>query len=112
MTDNPGEVARILAHTKAEHIAAQRGLSAIKDGVAPHKPGLIDLLNTHSVNTVFLARAARLPIVTVRAMALQGKPVQPVVAMQVLYGLWVLTGQRYLLTDVNISVLPYNETSE
>jgi hypothetical protein len=72
------------------------------------KPGLLDLINKHHVSTVHLARAARLRIATVRAMALQGKPVQPVVAMQVLYGLWELTGERYVLTDVDIPTLSYN----
>ncbi|GHO98133.1 hypothetical protein KSF_081810 [Reticulibacter mediterranei] len=109
MTDNPGEGVHILAQIEAEQNAPfptrfPRPLIV--------KPRLIDVLNRHHINTIFLARSARLPIVTVRAMALQGKPVQPVVAMQVLYGLRVLTGQRYLLTDVDISVLPYNETSE
>jgi hypothetical protein len=72
------------------------------------KPRLIDLLNKHGVNTVFLARAARLKVNIVRAMALQGMPVQPVIAMQALCGLMELTGQRYLLTDVDIPLLPYS----
>jgi len=71
------------------------------------KPGLIDLINKHKVSTIHLAHAARLHVSTVRAMTWQGKPVQPVVAMQLLYGLRLLTGQRYVLTDVNIAVLPY-----
>jgi hypothetical protein len=73
------------------------------------KPRLIDLINRYpNVNTIHLARAAHLRIDTVRAMALEEMPVQPVVAMQVLCGLWELTGKRYLLTDVDIAVLPYN----
>ncbi|GHO99462.1 hypothetical protein KSF_095100 [Reticulibacter mediterranei] len=72
------------------------------------KPRLIDLLNKHNISTVHLARAARLRLETVRAMALQGKTVQPVVAMQVLYGLWELSSKRYVLTDVDIAVLPYD----
>jgi hypothetical protein len=72
------------------------------------KPRLVDLLNRHHISTAHLARAARLQVSTVRAMALEEKPVQPVVAMQVLHGLWELTGQRYLLTDIDIAVLPYN----
>jgi hypothetical protein len=71
------------------------------------KPRLIDLINKHHVNTAHLARAARLRMDTVRAMALQGKAVHPVVAMQVLYGLWELTGTRYLLMDVDMPTLPY-----
>jgi hypothetical protein len=72
------------------------------------KPRLLDLLNKHHICTVHLARAAHLQVNTVRAIALQGKAVQPVVAMQVLHGLWELTGRQYVLTDVDIAVLPYN----
>jgi hypothetical protein len=72
------------------------------------KPRLIDLLNKHGVNTVFLARAAHLKVSIVRAMALKGMVVQPVVAMQVLYGIWELTGTRYLLIDVDMPTLPYS----
>ncbi|GHO99523.1 hypothetical protein KSF_095710 [Reticulibacter mediterranei] len=72
------------------------------------RPRLIDLLNKHSINTVFLARAAHLQVSTVRAMVLQEMPVQPVVAMQCLHGLWELTGQRYLLTDIDMPTLPYS----
>jgi len=73
------------------------------------KPRLIDLINKFpNVNIIHLARASRLQLNTVRAMALESKPVQPVVAMQVLSGLWELTGTRYSLTDVDIAVLPYN----
>lgn len=71
------------------------------------KPGLIDLINKHKVSTIHLAHAARLHVNTVRAMTWQRKPVQPVVAMQLLYGLLLLTGQRYILTDVDIAILPY-----
>jgi hypothetical protein len=72
------------------------------------KPRLIDLLNRHHICTVHLAHAAHLRVDTVRAIALQGKAVQPVVAMQVLHGLWELTGRQYMLTDVDIAVLPYS----
>jgi hypothetical protein len=71
-------------------------------------PKLIDLLNKHKVSAIHLAHAARLHVSIVRAMTWQGKPVQPMVAMQLLYGLLQLTGQRYYLTDVDIAVLPYN----
>jgi hypothetical protein len=72
------------------------------------KPRLVDLINKHHISTAHLARAARLRMDTVRAMALQGEAVKPVIAMQVLHGLWVLTGQRYLLTDIDMPTLPYN----
>ncbi len=71
-------------------------------------PRLLDLINKHHVSTIHPAHAAGLRIDTVRAMALQGKPVQPVVAMQVLYGLWELTGKRYLITQVDMPLLSYN----
>jgi hypothetical protein len=62
------------------------------------KPRLIDLINLHKVSSIHLAHAARLHVSIVRAMTWQGKPVQPLVAMQLLYGLLQLTGQR--LTSV------------
>ena len=72
------------------------------------KPRLIDLLNKHRINTIHLACAARLRLDTVRAIALQYKPVQPVVAMQVLHGLWELTGRQYMLVDIDMPILSYN----
>jgi hypothetical protein len=71
------------------------------------RPQLIDLLNKHKINTIHLARAARLRTITVRSMALQRKPVQPVVAMQVLHGIEELTGKHYIITDIDMPVLPY-----
>lgn len=72
------------------------------------KPRLIDLINKHHINTVFLARAAHLRAATVRAMALEGKAVQPVVAMQILGGLEALTGITYTLSDIDMPIIPYN----
>ncbi len=72
------------------------------------KPRLIDLINKHKVSSIRLAHAARLHVSIVRAMTWQGKPVQPMVAMQLLYGLLQLTGQQYCLTDVDMAVLAYN----
>ena len=71
------------------------------------KPRLVDLINTHHVSMIHLARASRLQVDVVHAMALRGEAVQPVVAMQVLCGLLALTGTRYALRDVDISIQSY-----